>query len=131
VQCTKISPEFVCQGQRSKVKVTRDKNEKTAESSPLTVHSKACATAPYAAGSSRLYHCVAAGGDRVTAVQADGGLRERSSVTLRPPVLRRWENQRILFALLATVFAVDSQDTIICNPTVHDRAQTGIVAIGE
>ena len=101
---------------------------KTTESSPLTVHSKACATAPYAAGSSRLYHCVAAGGDRVTAVQADGGLHERSSVTLRPPVLRRWENQRMLsgfhtlFALLAAVFAVDSQVTIICNPTVYDRA---------
>jgi len=28
---------------RSKVKVTRDKERKTAESSPLTVHSKACA----------------------------------------------------------------------------------------
>jgi len=26
-----------------------------------------------------IYHCVAAGGDRVTAVHADGGLRERSS----------------------------------------------------
>jgi len=28
VHCTKISPEFEGQGQRSKVKVTRDKNEK-------------------------------------------------------------------------------------------------------
>jgi len=46
------------------------KNEKL-----LTMHSKACATAPYAARSSRLYHCVAAGGDRVTAVHADGDLR--------------------------------------------------------
>jgi len=41
------------------------------------------------------------GGDRVTAVRADGGLRERSpgarsSEALRPPVLRRWENQRML-----------------------------------
>jgi len=27
----------------------------------VTIHSKACATAPYAARSSRLYHCVAAG----------------------------------------------------------------------
>jgi len=28
VHCTKILPEFECQGQRSKVKVTGDKNEK-------------------------------------------------------------------------------------------------------
>jgi len=28
VHCTKISPELDCQGQRSKVKVTQDKNEK-------------------------------------------------------------------------------------------------------
>jgi len=28
---------------RSKVKITRDKKGKTAESSPLTVHSEACA----------------------------------------------------------------------------------------
>jgi len=42
--------------------------------------------------------CVAAGGggDRMTAVHDDGGLRERSSGELRPPVLRRWENQRML-----------------------------------
>ena len=37
------SDEFECQGQRSKVKVTRDKTGKTAASSPLTVHCKACA----------------------------------------------------------------------------------------
>jgi len=59
------------------------KQRKTAESSPLTMHSKACGVprTPYAARSSRRYHCVAAGGrgDRVTAVHADGGLRERSS----------------------------------------------------
>ena len=64
------------------------------------MHSKACVTAPYAARSSRLYHCVAAGGDRVTAVHADGGLRQRLSGALRLPVLRRWENQRMLSSLL-------------------------------
>ena len=86
MHCTKISPEFECQGQRSKVKVTRNKRT-TAESSPLTMHSKACAV-----------RCVddTIAGDRVTAVHADGGLWERSSGALRPPVLRRWENQRVL-----------------------------------
>ena len=64
MHCTKrpISPEFV------KGQVTRDKKRKTAESSPLTMHSKACSTAPYAARSSRLCHCAAAAGDSVTAV---------------------------------------------------------------
>jgi len=97
VRCTKISPpefEFVVKGQRSKSPGT--KKRQTAESSPLTILSKACATVPYAAGSSRLYNCVAAGGDRVTPVHADGGLRERSSGALRPPVLHQWENQRML-----------------------------------
>jgi len=42
----------------SKVKVNRDKNGKTAASS-----------------SSRRDHCVAAGGDKVTGVHANGGLR--------------------------------------------------------
>jgi len=98
VQCTKISLDFVCQNQRSRSPGT--KKLKTAESFPLRVHSKACAAAPYAARSSRLYHRVTAGGDRMTAVHADGGLRERSSGALRPPpVLRRWENQRILSSL--------------------------------
>jgi len=57
----------------SKVKVTGTKNEKLLSHLPLKRR------APYSAYSSRRYHCVAAGGDRVTAVHADGGLRERSS----------------------------------------------------
>ena len=36
----------------------------------------------------------------MTAVHADGGLRERSSGALRLPVLRQWENQRMLYSLL-------------------------------
>jgi len=76
VHCTKISSEFEGQDQRSKVKVTRDKKErKAAESSPLTMHSRACAVArPHAARSNRRYHCVPPEGDG----------------------LRRWENQRML-----------------------------------
>ena len=71
----KISPEFEGQGQRSKVKVTKDKKRKTAESSPLTMHSRACVVArPYAARSNRRYHCVPPGGDG----------------------LRRWEDQGML-----------------------------------
>ena len=42
VHCTKISPEFECQGQRSKVMVTSNKKRKTAESSTLTMHSMTC-----------------------------------------------------------------------------------------
>jgi len=37
------SDEFECLGQRSKVKVIKDKTWKNAESSPLTMHSSACA----------------------------------------------------------------------------------------
>jgi len=99
VHCTKISPpefEFGVKRQRSKSPGTKNEKLLSVESSPLTILSKACATAPYAARSSRLYHCVADGGDRVTAVHADGGLEERSSGALRPPVLRLWENQRML-----------------------------------
>jgi len=78
IQCTKISPEFEGQGQRSKAKVARDKKRKNAESSPLTMHSRACAVArPYAASSNGRYHCVAA----------------------RGYWLRRWENQRMLSSL--------------------------------
>jgi len=56
---------------RSEVKVTRDKTRKTAASSPLTVHCKACAvrrTLQMTSSSSRRYHSVAAGrGNGVTA----------------------------------------------------------------
>jgi len=78
VHCTKISPpefEFGVKRQRSKSPGTKNEKLLSVESSPLTILSQACATAPYAAGSSRLYNCVAAGGDRVTPVHADGGLR--------------------------------------------------------
>jgi len=92
VQKFRPSSNLGVKGQRSRSPGTK----KTAESSQLTIHSRACATALYAARSSRLYHCVAAGGDRVTAVHADGGFRERSSGVLRPSILRQWENQRML-----------------------------------
>jgi len=52
VHCTKISPEFEGQGQRSRSPGT--KKRKTAESSPLTMHSRACAVArPYATRSTQ------------------------------------------------------------------------------
>jgi len=62
---------------RSKVKVTRDKNRKTAESSPLTVHSRACAVGrtQYAATDDTI--AWPPGGDG----------------------LRRWENQCMLSSL--------------------------------
>jgi len=80
VHCTKILPEFERQGQSQRSRSPRTKKRKTAESSPLTMHSKACAVR-------RTLHTVAddtialqpPGGDRVTAVHADGGLRERYS----------------------------------------------------
>ena len=58
------SDEFECQGQTSNVKVTRDKTGKTAESSPLTVHYKACAvrrTLQVTSRSSRRHNSVAVG----------------------------------------------------------------------
>jgi len=42
VLCTQISPNFECQGQRSRSPGTK-KIRKTAESSSLTMHSEACA----------------------------------------------------------------------------------------
>jgi len=62
---------------RSKVKGQGHQGQKkrnTAESSPLTMHSKACAVGGTQQAANRRYHCVAARGDR----------------------LRRWENQRML-----------------------------------
>jgi len=43
VHCTKVSTEFEFGVQRSKVKVTGVQKRNTAESSPLTMHSTACA----------------------------------------------------------------------------------------
>ena len=76
VHCTEVSPEFEGQGQRSKVKVTRNKkNEKIAESSPLTMRSRACAVAGRIRSTQQqTIPLRAAGGDRLTAVHADGGL---------------------------------------------------------
>ena len=118
MHCTKISPEFVCEGQTSKVKVTRDKKRKTAETSPLTVHSKACASAPYATCSSRRYHCIPAGGDMVTAVHADGGLPERSSGALRPV---HQENQHMLTSCPLKIFHFAVRD--IPRNSGHKRPQ--------
>ena len=78
MHCTKISPEFECHGQRSKVKVTRDKKQrKTAESSPLTMHSRACAV-----GRTQQ----AATDDTIAWPPGGDGLR-------------RWENQRMLSSI--------------------------------
>jgi len=114
VQKSRPSSKVKVKGQRSKIKVTRDKKKrKTAKSSPLTILSKAFA------------HCAvrctqqqtiplrrSRGGDRVTAVHADGGLRERSSEALRSPVLRRWENQRMLSSLSVCQFVCLFVNTI-------------------
>jgi len=82
---------------RSKVKGQGrqgQKKRKTAEPSPLTMHSRACAVArPYAASSNGRYHCVAA----------------------RGYWLRRWENQRMLSSL--SVFVCQC----VCR---HDNFQT-------
>ena len=44
MHCTKISPEFECQGQRSKFKVTRDKKRKLPSHFPIdNAQYKACA----------------------------------------------------------------------------------------
>jgi len=66
------SDEFECQGQSSKVKVTRDKTEIIAASSPMTMHCKACAVCAANDVQQRRDHSVSAeGGDRVTEVHGD------------------------------------------------------------
>ena len=47
MHCTKISPEFECQGQRSKLKVIRDKNVLSSADAPQvrTYKQRAAATA--------------------------------------------------------------------------------------
>ena len=81
VHCTKISPEFEGQDQTSTS--PRTKKRKTAESSLLTMHSRACALARrYAARSNRRYHGVPLGGDG----------------------LRRWENQRTLSSFVLILY---------------------------
>ena len=55
MHCTKISPKFESQGQRSRSPGT--KKRKTAESSPLTMNSWVCAVPRlYTASSNRRYH---------------------------------------------------------------------------
>jgi len=102
----KLAVRYVVQKFRPSLKVNvkchrprspgRDKKRKTAESSPLTMHIRACAVArPYAASSNRRCHCVA---------------------THRwQDKLRRWENQRMLSSLLynANFFAVGRTFVII------------------
>jgi len=73
----------------SKVKIKgqchQGQKRKTAESSPLTMHSMACDVArPYAARSNRRYYCVPPGSDG----------------------LRRWENQRMLSSCTTVRFVV-------------------------
>jgi len=93
VHCTQISPEFES---RSKVKVTRDKKreKKTAEPSPLTMHSKACADC------------------------AVGGMQQSATYdtiawTPGGDGLRRWENERMLSSLFVSLF--------VCS---HDNFRT-------
>jgi len=74
MHCTKISPEFERQGQRSKVKVARVKKRRTAESSPLTMISRAWVVG----------HTQQAATDNTIAWPPRGD------------VLRRWENQHML-----------------------------------
>jgi len=57
----------------SKVKVTRDKKGKTGESSPLTVHSKACAVGRTQQAATDDTIAWSPRGDWVTAVHAKGG----------------------------------------------------------
>jgi len=91
VHYTQISAVFECQGQRSKVKVTRDIIQETAESSPLTMHSK---------------------------VRAIGGMQQAATddTTASPPGgdrLRRWVNQRMPSSFVRTFqFSV----SVVCHP---------------
>ena len=78
VQCTKISPEFACQDQRSKVKATGDKKRKSA----------ALCSGVVFWGAVLMWHFFASG-------PRGRGSRGLACV----PVLRRWENQRILSSL--------------------------------
>jgi len=78
VQCTKISPEFASQDQRSKVKVTGDKKRKSA----------ALCSGVVFWGAVLMWHFFASG-------PRGRGSRGLACV----PVLRRWENQRILSSL--------------------------------
>jgi len=76
VQKSRPSSKVKVKGQRSRSLGT--KKRKTADSSQLTMHSRACAVArPYAARRNRRYHCMPTGHDG----------------------LRRWENQRMLSSL--------------------------------
>jgi len=59
----------------STVKVSRDKRQKTAESSPL-VHSKACSVGHTLQAAADVTIPWPPGSDWVTAVHADGGLRD-------------------------------------------------------
>ena len=100
MHCTKISHDFECQGQRSKLKVIRDKKRKTAESSPLTMHSKACASCAERCTQQQTIPLHAARG-----LQGDGSTRRRRLVGavlggLRLTVVRWWENQRMLSSSL-------------------------------
>ena len=78
----RISPEFECQGQMSKVKVTGDKKRKTAESSLLTMHSRACAVG------------------RTQEAATDDTIAW--PLRVRGDGLRRWENQRMLSSFILT-----------------------------
>jgi len=81
VQCTKISPEFECQGQKS--------------GSPGTKKALSAADAP---GCARMVWARC----KQRAAAADGPISWLIGGVFgcRPPVLRRWENQRMLSSLI-------------------------------
>ena len=122
MQCTKISPEFDCQGQRSKIKVTGDKkNEKMLSHShwQCMVRRRVCCR-PYAARSSRRVHCVAAGVTgwwQCTLTAACVRFcREQSSRAQ----LRWWENQRMLSSF---TLAYKSPEAIIPFVTTYGHVR--------
>jgi len=65
---------------RSKVKVTRHKKTKSAQSSPLTMHTKACAVGHTQQAATDDTIAWPTGGDGVTAVHADGATPVGKSV---------------------------------------------------
>ena len=79
MHCAKISREFECQGQRSKVKVTRNKKALSAANTPGCVR-MVCAR----------YKQRAAAVDGLISWLAGGVVQ-----LCRPAVLHRWENKRM------------------------------------
>ena len=109
----------------TKVKIKRQRHQgqkkrKTAESSPLTMHSRACIIArPYAACCNRRYHCVPPGGDGLrqweNQLMLSSIYMQTFVACMRLCVLWIWLKGFLIFAIIASIKAAMTSSSVVAS----------------